>query len=103
MSALELEIYEIFKNHFTEKEAGKVIEYFEAKVEEKISQKKDVFMTKSDKIEIITLIKEEKVDLISKIESSRADNIKWMFIFWIGQLVAVAGILFALLNVYLKK
>lgn len=100
MSGLELEVYEIFKSRFTEKEAAKVIE---AKAEEKIGQKKDVFMTKSDKIEIITLVKDDKVDLISRIESSKTDIIKWMFIFWIGQLAAVAGILFALLNVYLKK
>lgn len=92
MSALELEVYEIFKNRFTEKEAAKVIEYFETKAEEKISQKKDVFMTKDDKVE-----------MISRIESSKTDTIKWMFIFWIGQLAAVAGILFALINVYLKK
>lgn len=31
MSSLELEVYEIFKNRFTEKEAAKVIEYFEVK------------------------------------------------------------------------
>ena len=92
MSALELEVYEIFKNRFTEKEAAKVIEYFQAKAEEKIRQKKDVFMTKDDKVE-----------LISRIESSKTDIIKWVFIFWIGQLAAVAGILFALLNIYLKK
>jgi len=88
MSSLELEVYEILKNRFTEKEAAKVIEYFEVKAEEKINQKKDVFMTKDDKVE-----------LISKIESSKTDIIKWAFIFWIGQLAAVAGILFALLNV----
>ena len=92
MSSLELEVYEILKNRFTEKEAAKVIEYFEVKAEEKINQKKDVFMTKDDKVE-----------LISKIESSKTDIIKWAFIFWIGQLAAVAGIIFALLNVYLKK
>ena len=92
MSSLELEVYEIFKNRFTEKEAAKVLAYFEAKAEEKISQKKDVFMTKDDKIE-----------MISRIESSKTDTIKWMFIFWIGQLVAVAGILFALINIYSGK
>ncbi len=92
MSALELEVYEIFKNRFTEKEAGKVIEYFEAKAEEKIGQKKDVFMTKDDKVEMIT-----------RIESAKTDTIKWMFIFWIGQLAAIAGILFAILNSYLKR
>ncbi len=35
MSSLELEVYEIFKNPFTDKEAAKVIEYFESKAEEK--------------------------------------------------------------------
>ena len=58
MSALEFEVYEIFKNRFTDKEAAKVI---------------DVFMTKDDKVE-----------MISRIESSKTDTIKWMFIFWIG-------------------
>lgn len=103
MSALELEVYEIFKNRFTEKEAAKVIEYFEAKAEEKIGQKKDVFMTKNDKTELIELVKEDKVELISRIESPRTDAIKWMFIFWVGELAAITGILFALFNVYLKK
>lgn len=49
------------------------------------------------------MTKDDKAELISRIESSKTYTIKWMFIFWIGQLAAVAGILFALLNVYLKK
>lgn len=69
-----------------------MIECFEAKAEEKISHKKDVFMTKDDKVE-----------MISRIESSKTDTIKWMFIFWIGQLAAMAGILFAFLNAYFRK
>jgi len=35
MFSLELEVYEIFKNRFSEKEAAKVIEFFESKSEEK--------------------------------------------------------------------
>jgi hypothetical protein len=93
----------IFKNRFTEKEAAKVIQYFEEKAEEKITQKQDVFMTKNDKMELVTLVKEDKVELISRIESARADAIKWMFIFWVGQLAAITEILFAFFNVYLKK
>ena len=60
-------------------------------------------MTKDDKIEINARIKHDTADIIAKIESSKREIIKWMFIFWIGQLAAGAGILFALLNVYLKK
>jgi len=92
MSSLELEVYEILKNRFSDKEAAKVIEYFELKAEEKIGQKKDVFMTKDDKVE-----------LVSRIESSKSDIIKWMFIFWIDQLGATAGIVFAFLDAYLKR
>jgi hypothetical protein len=32
------------------------------------------------------MTKDDKVEMISRIESSKTDTIKWMFIFWIGQL-----------------
>ena len=70
ISGLEIEVYEIFKNRFAKKAVAKVIEYFEEKAEEKINQKKDVFITKDDKVE-----------MISRIESSKTGIIKWMFIF----------------------
>lgn len=30
-----------------------------------------------------------------KIEQSKAETIKWMFIFWVGQVTTIVGILFA--------
>ena len=36
--------------------------------------------------------------LDTKIERTKADLIKWMFIFWIGQIGAIMGLLFAFLN-----
>ena len=80
------------KSRFSEQEAAKVIQLFEAKAEEKIGQKKDVFLTKEDKVEMIT-----------RIESVKSDMIKWMFIFWMGQLAATAGIMFAFLNLYFRR
>lgn len=56
MSTLELKVYEMFKTRFSEQEASMVIEYFEAKTEEKIQQKKEVFLVKEDKIELIRTI-----------------------------------------------
>jgi hypothetical protein len=47
-----------------------VIEYFESKSEEKINQKKDVFLTKDDKVDLI----------------------KWMVGFWIAQMAAIGFI-----------
>jgi hypothetical protein len=56
MSALEIEVYEILKSKFTESEATKVISYFEQKAEEKINHKKDIFLTKDDKVDIMKSI-----------------------------------------------
>ena len=92
MSALELKVYEIFKSKFSEQEASIVIEYFEAKAEEKYEQKKDVLLTKQDKIE-----------LVEKIEASKSDIIKWMFIFWTGSILATLGGLLAFLKLFLSK
>ena len=85
MSTLELKVYEIFKDKLGEKEAQTVIEYFDAKAEDKYQQKKDVLLTKEDKIE-----------LISKIESSKTDMIKWFIAFFITIVLMIAGL-------YLKR
>lgn len=88
MSTLELKIYEIFKARFSEQEAASVIEYFEQKAEQKYNEKKDVLATKED----IGQLRKE-------IEASKSDIVKWMFIFWIGQMAAIFGLIIQ----YLKK
>jgi hypothetical protein len=56
MSTLELKVYEIFNKKLSEDEAAVVTEYFDHKAEEKINQKKEIFLTKDDKIDIIKSI-----------------------------------------------
>jgi bifunctional DNA-binding transcriptional regulator/antitoxin component of YhaV-PrlF toxin-antitoxin module len=34
-------------------------------------------------------------EMIERIESVRSELIKWMFVFWVGQIGAIVGILFA--------
>lgn len=81
MSALELKAYEVLKSKLGETEATTLIEYFENKAEQKYSEKKETLATKED------------------LSSTRADIIKWMFIFWIGQIAATFGFIL----IYLKK
>ena len=54
MKAIELKVYEILKNRFSEKEAETFIEYFDTKTTEKIDDKKDIFLTKNDKIDLMS-------------------------------------------------
>ncbi len=70
MSILELKVYEIFKVKLGEKEAETVMEFLDSKAEEKINQKKDIFLTKDDKVDLI----------------------KWMVGFWIAQMAAIVGL-----------
>lgn len=70
MTSQELKVYEILKLKLGEKEAETVMEFIEEKTEEKINQKKDVFLTKDDKV----------------------DMIKWMVGFWIAQMAAIIGL-----------
>ncbi len=70
MSTLELKTYEILKNKLGEEEASTIIQFIEEKSEQKINQKKDVFLTKDDKVDLI----------------------KWMVCFWIAQMAAIIGL-----------
>lgn len=78
MSTIELKVYEIFKNRFSEKEAEMVIEYFEAKSEKKYEEKKDILATKEDLGQLRKEIAESKTDII-----------KWMVAMWIAQMAAI--------------
>ncbi len=70
MSSLELKTYEILKNKLGEEEASTILQFIEEKSEQKINQKKDVFLTKDDKVDLI----------------------KWMVGFWIAQMAAIIGL-----------
>jgi len=88
MQLAEIELYEILKSKLGEKEAKTLVEYIETKVDKKLDEKKDILATKQDigSLEI-------------KIEKTRSDIIKWMFIFWIGQLAS----LMAILQIFFKR
>ena len=49
------------------------------------------------------VVKEDISDLVREIEQAKNAIIKWIFIFWVGHLVAIAGTLFAFFNFYIKQ
>lgn len=113
MQVAEIELYEILKTKLGEKEAKTLVEYIEAKVSKELEEKKDILATKEDinalKEDINALRAETKEDInglkieIEKVrtemEKTRADIIKWMFLFWIGQVAS----LFAILQIFFRK
>ncbi len=92
MQVAEIELYEILKGKLGEKEAKTLVEYIEAKVEKKLEGKQNILATKED-------LANAKAGLEIKIEKTRSDIIKWMFIFWVGQI----GALIAILQIFFHK
>jgi hypothetical protein len=74
MQVSEIQLFQILKEKIGEKEAQSLIEFVETKVEKEFDSKKDSLATKED------------------LANVRSDVIKWMFIFWVGQLAAMIAI-----------
>lgn len=88
MHVAEIELYEILKSKLGDKEAKTLVEYIEAKVSKELEEKKDILATKQD-----------IANLEIKLEKTKSDIIKWMFLFWIGQLAS----LIAILQIFFRK
>ena len=93
MQVAEIELYEILKPKIGEKEARTLVEYIETGVDRKLEEKKDVLATKQDIADLKMATKQDIANLEIKLEKTRADIIKWMFLFWIGQLASLIAIL----------
>jgi len=79
-----LKVFELLRPAFDEKQATKISEAIESALETNNSALLDKVATKVDLAEIKTEI------------------IKWMFIFWIGQVASIVGILSAILFAFFK-
>ncbi|GIV33717.1 MAG: hypothetical protein KatS3mg031_1252 [Chitinophagales bacterium] len=82
MIVSEITLFNTLKEKLGEKEAQIVVEGIKSAIKEEFDNKnkKGVLLTKGDKVEMM----------------------RWMFIFWIGTIGVLSGIMFAMLNAYLK-
>lgn len=95
MSVDTLKIYEILAANFPEAQAKTAAKAISEAIAEDTERKKEVLVTKED-------LAKEIARLEVKIESTKAEIIKWMFIFWLGQIGVTTGIIFAMLKLYFK-
>jgi len=74
-----LEAYEVLREKLGDEATKKLIAYVDEKVKGEVATKADLELAKGE--------------LRAEIEKVKADLIKWMFLFWIGQVVSIVGIL----------
>ena len=82
MIVSEIRLFELLKAKIGEKEAEAFIDILEKRVDKKFEDAKDTLATKED-----------IANMEIKLANTKAEIIKWMFIFWIGQIAVVAGML----------
>jgi hypothetical protein len=111
MTVTTLDMYNILRPKIGENVAKTLVEFVEQKVAQQVEEeisglatKTDISSTRADimatKADIMTTradLMHEVSNLEIKIEKTKAEIIKWMFIFWAGQTGIMVGIL-ALFN-----
>ncbi|MFD2288638.1 hypothetical protein GJU39_11130 [Pedobacter petrophilus] len=73
MSVTEIQLFQILKLKLGEKEAEQLVSFVKEEVKNEFDNKREILATKED------------------LANSKADIIKWMFIFWIGQIAVTFG------------
>ncbi len=91
MSVDTLKIYEILSADLPEAQAKTITRAINTAIEADTEKKKELLATKED-----------IANLKIEIASVKAELIKWMLIFWLGQIGVLSGIIFVMLKLYFK-
>ena len=84
----DIQLFQILKQRIGETEAEALVSFVDGKIKDNNDVNLNILATKDDisKLEV-------------KIAEAKSEMIKWMFIFWIGQVAVTVG----LIMIYLKK
>ena len=89
------QLYALLSEKVGKDTAQNLTSYIEDKIKEEVQIQSNVLATKQD----IVALKQDIAALELRVTEKSTDMIKWMFIFWIGQIAATFGFIL----IYLKK
>lgn len=96
----QIQLFQIFRQKFGEKDAEVIVETMEKIVDNKMEANRNTYLTKDDKVELIREIKQDKEELIKAIRDSKIDTIKWMVSLSLTSFITLA---LMIIGLYLKK
>lgn len=103
MTTQAVNLYEVLKHSLNDNSAKAVVQYIEEYMEVMVSKHVDskiaYLATKDDLIALKDDLNQLEVKLVKMIMDTKAELMKWMFIFITGQTVVLAG----LLKLFLKN
>ena len=91
-TAATIKMYDMLRVKLGEQEAQSFVQNFEESFQEKFEDQKEILATKADIADVRIELREFKAEII-----------KWMFIFWVGTIGVLTGIMFALLKAFVEK
>lgn len=120
MQADALKLYEMLKPKLGQEEARSLLTHIDEVHRDTLQQALQGLATKEDLADLRQEIAKEIANLRQEIgnvrqeigkeignvrqeiANVRSDLLKWMFVFWIGQVGVISGIFFAMVNFYMK-
>ena len=84
-------LYTLLSNKLGNDTTEVLFQYIDNKTERSVEATIKTLATKDDLAKV-------KYDLSKEISEVKASTIKWMFIFWVGQIGAIGGLVMLLLN-----
>lgn len=94
-----IDLFNLLREKIGEQQAQALTDYIQQRVEKRFEEAKTVLATQEDIQRVDGNLQKSVTDLRVEIRESKAEMIKWMFIFWMGQIAAMVGMLL----VFLKK
>lgn len=88
-------LYDLLSAKVGKETAENLTSFIEGKIKDEFENKVEILATKKD----IADVRHEIADVKHEMAINKADIMKWMFVFWIGQVLAV----FSLIMVFIKK
>jgi len=84
-------LYSLLSGKLGKESAENLTTYIEEKIKGEVEDKSKILATRED-------LSELKGDLRTEMARMKSELIKWMFIFWIGQIAATFGFILLYLN-----
>jgi hypothetical protein len=111
MSSISItKLYDLLSAKLGKETAENLTTFIENKIDQGLEDKSHILATKEDLAKFVIATKEDLAKFIistkediakvdTKISETKSEIIKWMFIFWVGQLIAI----FSFILLFIKK
>ncbi|MEO6843753.1 MAG: hypothetical protein ABI184_01200 [Ginsengibacter sp.] len=91
-------LYDLLSIKVGKETAETLTTYIEEKIKDKFEDNTKILATKEDVLELKSELKDDIASVREMVANTKTEIIKWMFIFWIGQVTVTFGFILLFLR-----